>query len=114
MPGPGDDDGRGTFSYLTFGDTLCYVLTARRIDPPVAAHIHLGAAGTPGPIAINLETPDDGFSHGCITAVDDSTPNTADVLLRAELAGIVESPENYYANVHNPAFALGAIRGQLD
>jgi hypothetical protein len=114
VPGPGDDDGIGTFSYVTFGDKICYVLTARKIDPAVAAHIHLGADGAAGPIAINLKTPASGFSRGCITAVDNSTPNTADVLIQAEFDGIVDTPEDYYTNVHNPAFGNGAIRGQLD
>jgi hypothetical protein len=114
VPGPGDPDGRGTFAYITFGDHLCYVLTARRIEPATMAHIHSGARGLPGPIAINLATPDDGFSSGCITAVDNSTPDSAAVLLRSELAAIVATPENFYANVHNAPFPAGAIRGQLD
>ena len=114
VPGPGDDDGRGTFAYVTFRDHLCYVLTARRIEPAVLAHIHTGASTVAGPIAINLVAPTEGFSSGCITAVDDSTPNTAAVLLRSELAAIVATPENFYANVHNAPFPAGAIRGQLD
>jgi hypothetical protein len=113
VPGPGDTDGRGTFAYVTFRDHLCYVLTARRIDPAVLAHIHTGASTVAGPIAVNLEAPADGFSSGCITAVADSTPNSAEVLLRSELAAIVATPENFYANVHNAPFPAGAIRGQL-
>ncbi|HEX6167174.1 MAG TPA: CHRD domain-containing protein [Acidimicrobiales bacterium] len=113
VPGPGDEDGRGRFSYVAFGDHLCYVLTAFRIEPATMAHIHSGAADVAGPIAINLTAPTRGFSADCIEAVDNSTPDSAAVLLRSELDAIIATPENFYANVHNAAFQAGAIRGQL-
>ncbi|HEX6423297.1 MAG TPA: CHRD domain-containing protein [Acidimicrobiales bacterium] len=72
VPGPGDADGRGTFAYVAFGDTLCYVLTARKIEPAAAAHIHTGARGVAGPIAVTLETPADGLSIECIAAQPDA------------------------------------------
>jgi hypothetical protein len=113
VPGPGDADGRGIFAYAAFGDHLCYVLTARKIEPAAMAHIHSGARGVAGPIVIGLEAPTGGLSVDCITAVDDSTPNAPDVLLRSELDAIVADPAAFYVNVHNAPFPAGAIRGQL-
>ena len=113
VPGPGDADGRGVFAYAAFGDHLCYVLTARNIEPAALAHIHAGARGVAGGIVIMLTAPTDGLSADCITAVDNSTPNTMDVLLQSELDAIIADPSAFYANVHNAPFPAGAIRGQL-
>lgn len=100
-PGPGDADGRGVFVGLADGDQLCYVLTARRIDPAAAAHIHLAPAGEPGPVVVPLEAPADGFTQACTTVPEDL------------LDAITADPSAYYVNVHNAAFPGGAIRGQL-
>jgi hypothetical protein len=113
IPGPGDADGRGIFAYAAFGDQLCYVITAKDIDPAVVSHIHSGARGVAGPIVIMLEPPTDGLSVGCIDAVDNATPNTIDVLLQSELDAIIANPAGFYANVHNAPFPAGALRGQL-
>ena len=112
VPGPGDPDGRGTFAYVAFRDKLCYVLTARKIEPAAAAHIHVGARGVAGPIAVTLETPTEGLSIDCIAAQPD--PADSDLVLsRSELAGIIADPAAWYVNVHNASFPAGAIRGQL-
>lgn len=110
---PADLDGRGVFAYLAFGDRLCYVLTAARIEPAMMAHIHAGARGVNGDIVIGLTPPTRGFSADCITAQPDDTPNGPNVLLRSELARIIADPELFYVNVHNAPFPGGAIRGQL-
>ena len=112
---PADPDGRGTFAYVAFPHTLCYVLTVRGIEPATMAHIHQGPRGENGPIAINLRTPTNGFSAGCIGAQPDSTPapDPAAVLTQTELDGIRTAPQGFYANVHNTPFPAGAIRGQL-
>jgi hypothetical protein len=110
---PADLDGRGTFAYIAFDHTLCYVLTARRIEPATMAHIHAGARGVNGPIAIALIPPTPGFSFDCIASQPDTTPDSPDVLLDSELAQIIATPAQFYANVHNAPFPGGAIRGQL-
>jgi hypothetical protein len=107
-----DDDGRGLFAYAAFGDQLCYLLTARKIEPARMAHIHVGARGVPGPIVVGLQPPTSGLSFGCITAVDGTSTDPM-VLLQTELDAIIANPANYYANVHNDPFPAGAIRGQL-
>jgi len=113
VPGPGDEDGRGMFAYLAFDSNLCYLLSARNIDPAAAAHVHSGARGVAGPIVIGLTPPTDRLSADCIEAVPDTTPNSPAVLTQSELDAIIANPAGYYANVHNAPFPAGAIRGQL-
>ena len=108
-----DPDGRGTFAFLAAHDRFCYVLTARRIAPAAAAHIHAAPRGVNGGIVVGLTPPTNGFSADCIAAQPDTTPNTADVLIQSELNAIIADPAQFYANVHNAEFPNGAIRGQL-
>jgi len=102
-PGPGDPDGSGTAVFtLNHGQSeICFELTVMDIDPANAAHIHVGAAGVPGPVVVGLTPPTSGSSSGCVS-VDQE-------LLKA----IMQAPSQYYVNVHNAAFQPGAIRGQL-
>jgi CHRD domain len=67
------------------------------IDPPIAAHIHVGSAGVAGPVVVPL----DPIPGGCVK-VDKNL-----------IAAIKENPSNYYLNVHTGPFPAGAIRGQL-
>jgi len=114
VPGPGDHNGSGTFTYQVKGWTLCYTITDRHIKSATAAHIHKGKRGVAGPIAVTLKTPAKGFAKGCIKAVKaENGKNAALVLTRSELHGIIHSPHQYYVNVHNAKFPMGAIRGQL-
>jgi hypothetical protein len=110
---PADPDGFGTFAFIGFKSTLCYVLTAHNIEPATMAHIHPGARGVNGPIVIALMPPTDGVSFDCIQAVSNDTPNTPAVLLQSELDAIIANPAAFYSNVHNAPFPAGAIRGQL-
>ena len=66
----GDPNGRGeAYVFGVDGDptTLCYVLTVDKVGTPVAAHIHEGAAGTNGPVVVNLAAPADGNAADCLT-----------------------------------------------
>jgi hypothetical protein len=101
-PAPGDPDGRGVavVKVDTEAGTICYRLTAKRIDPAVMAHIHVGVRGTSGPVVQDLLPPTDGKASSCVQ-------NAA---LAEEL---LEDPSEYYVNVHNSPYPGGAIRGQL-
>jgi hypothetical protein len=102
--GAGDPDGRGSFTATVDGDKLCFGITVKNLDEPVAAHIHKARANRNGPIVVPLTQPssgDPGASSGCVTV------DTA--LARA----ILKNPRKYYANVHTAAFGAGAVRGQL-
>lgn len=105
VPGPGDPDGSGT-AVITVNrgqGEICFTITVSNITlPATGAHIHLGPAGTAGPVVVPLTPPDEsGTSSGCVS-VD------------RELAkAIAKSPEAYYVNVHTQDFPAGAVRGQL-
>ena len=103
VPGPGDTDGAGkAIVELNPGQNrLCYKLRVSNIAPATMAHLHVGAAGVAGPIALTLVAPTGGMSAGCT--------NLSEQLTKA----LIKNPANYYVNVHNAAFADGAVRGQL-
>ena len=68
VPGPGVADGNGTVEIEVTPGTgqVCWNLYARQIDAATAAHIHRGAEGMAGPVALMLTTPDSaGHSQGC-------------------------------------------------
>jgi hypothetical protein len=109
---PADPDGRGSFAYFAVDDVFCYVMTAHKIDPPIAAHIHIAPAGVNGPIVVPLELPDP-HSADCIVAEPDESLNSPQVLTQGELDAIIANPAGYYTNVHTAPFPGGAIRGQL-
>lgn len=103
VPNQGDLDGEGT-AYLTLNQgqgEICYELNVSGIAPAAAAHIHVGASTTTGPVVVPLSPPTDGSSSGCVS-VDPE-------LIKA----IRQNPEAYYVNVHNAEFPGGALRGQL-
>ena len=103
VPGPGDTDGAGkAIVELNPGQNrLCYKLRVSNIAPATMAHVHVGAAGVAGPVALTLVAPADGISAGCV--------DLAEPLTKA----LLKDPGNYYVNVHNAAFPGGAVRGQL-
>ena len=106
--GVGDPNGRGTFSGMFDGTELCYGITVKNIQNPIAAHIHEGSPSEAGEIVVpssgSLEFPatgDPGASSDCIE-------------VEAALARrIQKNPRKFYVNVHTPDFPGGAVRGQL-
>ena len=90
---------------------LCYVVTAKKIDPALAAHIHAGDDETAGPIVVALRAPTRGLAADCIRTVPEGE-NSAETLTDAELAAIRANPDQFYVNVHNAPFPAGAIRGR--
>jgi hypothetical protein len=103
VPNQGDLDGTGTASMtLNLGQgEICYSLSVSGIAPAAAAHIHVGAADTTGPVVVPLAAPTSGESSAC-ASVD-----------RELIKAIIQNPANYYVNVHNADFSAGALRGQL-
>lgn len=95
----GDPDGTGTLSAEVDAEAgdFCYTLTSAKTDKPTMAHVHSGAAGTNGAPVITIDV----TSDECIAVEPDV------------LRPIVESPGNYYVNIHTAAFPKGAVRGQL-
>jgi hypothetical protein len=100
----GDPDGSGTaFITLNYGQsTVCYEITVENIGTVTAAHIHHAPAGSNGPIAVVLTPPTSGFSSGCAT-VD-----------RSLIMEMLQSPSDFYVNIHTTDYPAGALRGQLE
>lgn len=102
----GDPDGTGTanIQLKTTKSQVCFDIKVQDILlPAAAAHIHVGAAGTNGPVVVDFGAPPGakGRTKGCVTA--------AASLINA----IWSNPAGYYVNVHNSDFPGGALRGQL-
>jgi hypothetical protein len=104
-PTTGDRDGRGAATFLFPSPTkVCFALLVSNLKKPNAAHIHRGARGVAGPIAVSLTAPGSGtagFVSGCTTAP------------AALVSEITSKPGSFYVNVHTGDFPGGAIRGQL-
>jgi hypothetical protein len=100
-----DKDGRGSFSATVTGKKkLCFGLVVKKIDKPVAAHIHKGGKGEDGPVVVTLGTPPNGKG----SAVADCATGPA-----GTIADILDNPKGFYVNVHTEDNPGGAIRGQL-
>ena len=100
----GDTNGRGSFSAILDGRTLCYGIQVKNIENPVAAHIHPGGAEDRGPVAVPLKQPgkgDPGASAQCVRVT------------RGQASALNANPGNFYVNVHTAALPNGAVRGQL-
>jgi hypothetical protein len=100
-----DEDGTGMATVVLDPEagTACWEMTVENVDPITVSHIHEGAAGVDGGVVVDLDL--DGFessSEGCNEAADADT-----------LQAIIDSPADFYVNVHNEDFPGGAIRGQL-
>jgi hypothetical protein len=105
VPNQGDLDGTGT-AMITLNPgqgQVCWEIEVSGITlPAAAAHIHVGASTTTGPVVVGLSAPDaNGVSMGCALASRD--------LIKA----IIQNPADYYVNVHTSDFPAGALRGQL-
>jgi len=100
VPNQGDLDGTGTARlWVNPGqEQVCWSIVVAGVEPIMAAHIHVGAATTTGPVVVPLNP----YTGGCTTVDRD---------LALEL---IRNPEAYYVNVHNTPYPAGALRGQLE
>ena len=105
--GPGSDalDPEATGSArleLTGSSIRFHIRTSANLGKVVATHLHQGAAGVNGPMAVELNP---GFSG---ETLDGSIPVEGDLSSR-----VVANPSQYYVKLHSLKFPGGAIRGQL-
>jgi hypothetical protein len=117
MVGDANGEGHG-YVFGIDGDptTLCYSLKVSGIQlVPVgegmAAHIHEGAMGENGGVVAVLAGPEDGDAADCLTEGEEGKFPTGELGI---VQRILNNPEDFYINVHNPQFPNGAIRGQFD
>jgi len=108
-PGPGDSDAAGQADLrLNQGQNeVCFEFSWSHVDGEVfAGHIHVGDAGSSGPVVVTLFT-------GSFTG-SDSVIGCAQDLDAELIKAIRKDPTAYYVNVHSrPGFLAGAVRGQL-
>jgi hypothetical protein len=100
----GDPNGRGAFSATLDGRQLCYGITVKNSNNPVAAHIHRGSSKVAGPVIQPLDQPatgDPGASSACVQ------------ISRSLARGLRRNPGRFYVNVHTADLPNGAVRGQL-
>ncbi len=102
----GDKDGRAaaTAVFDPGSRKLCYGLTVKGLDQPVAAHIHRGIRGSNGSVVVTLAVPESGGANAAAGCTVISTS-----LARS----LTNNPHRYYWNVHTKAFPNGAVRGQV-
>jgi Cu/Zn superoxide dismutase len=90
----------GALTRSASGASLTWVLTFQGLTgAAVAAHIHTGAPGAPGPVVVPLCGP-------C------QSPATGTATIDAALLAAIESGQAY-VNVHTPTNRAGEIRAQL-
>ncbi len=75
---------------------------------PTAGHIHIGAAGSTGPVVFPFAAP--GLIDPLAGEIQWSGSATA---AKGTISSLVASPGKYYVNVHTKKFPSGALRGQL-
>jgi hypothetical protein len=122
VPGPGDEDGFGTAKLKIDDDDerVCFRLRWKKLDPVIAAHIHVGAEDEAGPIVVTLFTAGETglttlpSTWTRLRACTETFSPPEGVSVADLLDDIEENPENYYVNVHTTTFPAGAIRGQLN
>ncbi len=104
----------GTFTATLTGDSLSYTLTVPSITAATAAHIHVGAAGENGGVAVPLFAAD-----GSVDSID-----VSDTFDLADLIGPLDGdPDGFkaalkdgtlYVNVHTEGNPGGELRGQIE
>jgi hypothetical protein len=106
----GPSSASGTFTVQFKNGQACYKMSVKGLGAfPVAAHIHRGAAGTNGPIVVDLLATSKSTWKG-------TSPRVAQKCVPARaatVAAIKRNPGNFYANVHTSKNPGGAARGQL-
>ena len=90
------------FTLNTTKNTLCYSIASHGITGITGVHIHTGAAGVNGGVAVALDPTKIGVKGSTCVAVDAKT-----------LSAIAASPSMYYFNAHTAKYPNGAVRGQL-
>ncbi len=92
--------GTATVTIDSSSGQVCAKVTTT-VKDAAAMHIHKGASGANGPIAVPLDIKSINGASICVP----STPAVA--------KAIVANPAGYYVNVHTPANPAGEERGQL-
>lgn len=111
-----------TLRKVNGADVLTYKLSAANFGKSIkltAAHIHCGAKGVAGDVAVTLYggapvTPKGNFTSGTITASTSFTGASCGVTSLATLLEKMRAvPSQLYVNIHSTTHPGGEIRGQV-
>lgn len=114
--------GQVTLKLSDDGTSMSYRLNVANIRDVTMAHLHLGAAGTNGPVVVWLYPPDGppaalipGRSQGTLAAGSFTADDLIGPLAGLTLGDLVHAIREgrVYANVHTSANPGGEVRGQL-
>lgn len=106
----GDRDGRGAawLKFDPYRETACYFISWERLRGAVTAfHLHVAPRRSDGPHWIDffndrhLDGERGTWAWNCVHSP------------RGKILAIVESPSEFYLNLHTTAYEKGALRGQL-
>ena len=101
--GDPDGTGQGTVTIDSETNQVSWEISVSNIDEPTAMHIHEGAAGQSGGVAVPLTVEKD--SAGNLVGLTNAPAEVVQAILA--------SPAGYYVNIHNGEHRGGAVRGQL-
>ncbi|MET7598932.1 CHRD domain-containing protein [Streptomyces sp. NPDC005481] len=106
VPADGDENGSALEFIRIDGDRVSVAVSWRGIGKPTRLHLHEGAKGTSGGVAVDFtRLLDKGGLH--------RAAGTVKVEDAALLQRLRSAPGGFYANLHTAAFPGGAVRGQL-
>lgn len=77
------------------------------IDDVIMQHIHVGAAGTPGNILVNL------MGSDYATSPSSNSAESTISCTQQDFTRILANPAGFYVNLHTTAAPNGLVRGQL-
>jgi hypothetical protein len=102
----------GSASFVLDEDTVFFTVGVQGINQVTMAHIHSGAAGTNGPVRVDLFLgPTTGAVNGTLAESTFTAANVRGVTFEALLEEMRTG--NAYVNVHTTQFPSGEVRGQL-
>src|SRR5258707_714936 len=98
--------GNATVTFDSTRANITVTITVANLGSPINNfHIHEGAAGVAGSVVVRPTGLGGLIATGAMTV---TVPIAADVAQR-----MVQTPANFYVNVHTTQFPGGAVRGQL-
>jgi CHRD domain len=106
VPDLGDPDGHANAFVKASGNAVAFALHWNGIDQPTLGHIHSGAIGVAGGVAVTF------FASPIPAGITHIAGTTANVPANVVKA-VTSRPDLFYVNLHNTAFLNGAVRGQL-